>query len=600
MLVDIQPYLYGIIPSPLGNRVAQSIAWYGPTHGLSVVVGQRDGGRSTEIARFGTLLPAAVMWCPEGRFLAVAQSDLCQITDGERGSTWNLPGPCRKLAWDNGSILWGISGDVLWRCSENEGFKPTTVLDGVLSACVSSFLAAIRISKDAQEILWRCGTSQRSFAWPLSVRRRCDIRPALDDSGLIVSAEESLRGGEVLVEMAFLDLATGDSNRFFSARLKRRLGWENVHWRPWTRQRVLMGCESDQASQIFACDVGSQSRVVLSPAGFDVSSFAGSVASGRIAMVGTPLATRSGSVEDWLICHKESDGQQAHTIVNRGVNRLPAWNREGDVLFYAHATSDFESEVTVYETQNRNRYPRYMPSSAPKSTGRSTEWLELAGPANRMIAIIHLQGPHRRFLKGPQSTFFHHALMSLMAQLASEGYLVSCLNGTGFSGTSGMNGGNSTSWFDDTVSGLSHRTEALVHQGFERIGVVAGSLGALPALHFLTKKRLAAGFFISPVYGPFIPPLKEWQHLFGSAATTQGPEQLAQNITTPVLVLHGIRDEMSPAEHSSRFVSNVPSDVPCEYITFSDEAHIFVQPATWRTVLSTAYRFLTQHLNGSQ
>jgi predicted alpha/beta hydrolase family esterase len=144
---------------------------------------------------------------------------------------------------------------------------------------------------------------------------------------------------------------------------------------------------------------------------------------------------------------------------------------------------------------------------------------------------------------------------------------------------------------------LAAKVRELQDRGIERIGLIAGSLGALPTLHFLRTEALAGAVLVSPVYRCETPPLEAWRHLFDDATRATTTEAMAQAMRTPLLILHGLRDEMAASSQSSRFVANLPSEVPCEYITLADEGHIFSQSASWYHTLAASTRFLREHLH---
>jgi dipeptidyl aminopeptidase/acylaminoacyl peptidase len=189
-------------------------------------------------------------------------------------------------------------------------------------------------------------------------------------------------------------------------------------------------------------------------------------------------------------------------------------------------------------------------------------------------------------------------LLSLLKAFAKAGYLVTCLDGPGSRGRGRFYREATKNWVHETAEIVAARVVSLLSDGITRVGIVAGSLGALPVLHFIRKENVSAAVLFSPVYHPKLPALIDWQHLFGATEELLGPEQLASDVRTPVLVLHGLRDEVSPAGQSSRFVSYLGANIPCEYTTFPDEGHIFRSPENWKTSLRLASAFLQRYMDG--
>jgi dienelactone hydrolase len=598
--VKIEPFLFNVLPSPASDRVASSIAWHGPSHGLSVLIGPFDGSRSEPIFSFDKLLSVPMSWSFDGRFFACAQYDTCGIWEGGRVTTCKLPAPVRELAWDTEGTLWGLSRDLLWRASPRSGFKPGLIMSNVMAMSVAADIVAVRRNQRLLEIVFAAKPECPTIPWPLSVQTRPAIARSADGCGLFVFAQERSGPSRLRTEIAYVNVLTGDTHSLFAGDMATGLGGPIAGWSPWTGRSALLVGEIDEYARVFRVDGDDKEPLPLSPPGLEVSGFAASVATGRVAIIGTPSSEDPCSLENWLFVHDETlaKGTQ-NSLVSRGVNSQPSWDAGGRRLFYIHAIDGFRSQMRYYEPQ---RGAAHTPTDEPKSGfggGRPEPFsiLELRRPATTKAALIHLQGPHRRFLNGPQPTFFHHALLSLLEEFADSGVLVQCPNSVGALGKGRDYREGFGSWLTETVNNLAGMTADLKKAGFERIGIIAGSLGALPAIHFLTSHHLAAAAFVSPVYHPHIPALKDWQHLFGDTANLPGPEQLAATIRTPLLILHGLRDEMSAAEQSSRFVSRISADVPCDYLTFPDEEHIFRRPDTWETGLSAAIDFLRLHLN---
>ncbi len=595
MSVKIQPFLFSVLPSPAGDWVASSVAWHGPSHGLSVLIGPSDGSRSDQIVSFDKLLSAPMSWSSDSRFFACAQYDACYIWEGGRVTTRKLPAPVRELAWDREGELWGLSRDLLWRASPRNSFTPKLIMDGVMAVSVASDIVAARRVQGLLEIVFVTAPERPALAWPGTLQARPAMAASADGSGLFVCAQERSGPSRLRTEIAYVNVSSGESQRLFAGDMATGLGGPIANWSPWTGGSALLVGELDEYARVFKVDADAKEPLPLSPPGLEVSAFAASAATGRVAIVGTPSSEDRCGLENWLFVHEGTE----NTLVSRGVNSQPEWDGGGRRLFYIHAMDGFRSRMRFYEPQDG---AAHTAADEPKSgfgacRPEHFSILELSRPATTKAALIHLQGPHRRFLNGPQPTFFHHALLSLLEEFADAGVLVQCPNSVGALGKGRDYREGSASWLTETITTLASMTASLRNAGFERIGVVAGSLGALPAIHFLTSHHLAAAALVSPVYHPRIPALKDWQHLFGDVANLPGPEQLAATIRTPLLILHGLQDEMSAAEQSSRFASRISSDIACEYLTFSDEEHIFRRPDTWETGLSAVIGFLRLHLN---
>ena len=139
----------------------------------------------------------------------------------------------------------------------------------------------------------------------------------------------------------------------------------------------------------------------------------------------------------------------------------------------------------------------------------------------------------------------------------------------------------------------------LESRGVQRYGLIAGSLGVLGVLPSLTNSTAAACALISPVYRSDIATLSPWESLLTPPAPETTPHELAREISTPMIVVHGLRDEVVASEASSAFVAGLPEETPCEYLTLPDEGHVFHGVESWVTALSQVGRFMRAALEGA-
>ena len=595
--LEINPFLFRILPRPSANSVALLLGSCGSSNGLRLVESRMNPQPPEKIATFETLLPVLMNWSPDGRSLAYAQSEIFHVHQKDRTESVFSSGQVRQLAWDKNSTLWGLSQDRLWQSSSTRGFAPETVFDGVLTACISPCIAALRRTGGAFQISHYQGAGEpQKFPWPLSIHMRPALRGTPDGSGVLAYAEEPCGAARVRCEIAHLSFATGAATLLFAGELASGLGFPSIHWTAGGNDSVFFAAELDEYTRVFRVDLSGRGPQPISPAGFEITAFAVAGQQKFLAMIGTPFAKDPNLTENWLLV---KDIREGHClVVSKGVNSQPAWDRASGSLIYTHATSVLDSELRICGMDSKTALPSFEDAmnGPAESPAQAAPALFLLRTQKLPFALIHLQGPHRRFLNGPQSTFFHHALLALLERFAAEGYLVSCLNGPGSTGRGRSYREGSKSWLQDTITLLENHIRELKASGFERIGIVAGSLGALPALYYLAQHALAAGVLVSPVCDPRIPALKGWEHVFDHWANITTIEDLARAIHTPLLVLHGVEDEMSPIEQSSRLVANLGQSVCYEYMTLPNEAHIFRRPASWEKGLAAAYGFLKRHL----
>jgi hypothetical protein len=589
-----------ILPSPSGDRIALTVASAGPSRGYQVLtVPASDQQLREPICSFDTLLPVVVSWASDGQSLASAQGGLLQVSRGDKLFVRDVPFAVRYMHWHGSAVLWGVSDHSVWRAIFEDGFWPHVISDCVECACLFPPIAVLEHGSDVIKLISQKSGNDAPLKWPLSLRGNPAILPSVDGRGMFVYAEEPSGPSRMCSEFAYLGLSSRESTLLFRHEIATGLGWKRTAWFPWVNRQVLLLCEIDKYPRLFLVSGATDQPVPLSPTGFEVSGFAASPASGRIALTGTYIGRDSCASQNWLLaCDRNLRDGTSCMVLRTGVNSHLVWTLSGRRLYYMHAVTSLSSSLESYNGSSIEPRADPQPSALCLCRCRTpgVPAFELEGPVGRPVAILHVQSPHRRFLEGPQSTFLHHAISSLLHEFASFGYLINCLNGPGSSGKGRSHRECEPSWLVALSAALKAQVGALRRDGFTRIGLVTGSLGALVCLNFLMKEPLDAAVLFSPVYSPQIPSLAGWSHLFEPVDELPDPQTLAGGIRTPLLIFHGLGDEVSPLVHSSKFVTHLRSDVECEYVTFAEEGHIFRNPATWEKGLGETARFLRKQL----
>lgn len=98
-----------------------------------------------------------------------------------------------------------------------------------------------------------------------------------------------------------------------------------------------------------------------------------------------------------------------------------------------------------------------------------------------------------------------------------------------------------------------------------------------------------------------------WEHHFGSPYDDDGlykensPNQNVSQVTTPMLVVHGLKDYRVPISESQRLWTDLKRHgVPAKYLFFPDENHHIEKPNNVRIWYETAMAFLDHHLRGEE
>lgn len=592
--MPIQPFALNLSPSPTGDRVAAAIAYAGGRPGIGIVVRSAETGAEQEIAALDTLHPVALAWDDRGRTLAMAADSFHAVWSGStRVASATMP-PSQWLEFDAEGMLWGLGGERLWSAAAGIGLAAVTRDEGVLAACARPWRATVRRRRSGLEV--HCDVGDRSFDidWPLSVGGRPRIQASPDGRALFVAADNPSGAGRVRLELARINLDTRETKRFFEREVGIGVGWSQPAWSAWTDRSVLLAAELDDRTTLFDVRVDTGAVECIGPPGFEIAGMSAAPEAGRVALVGSSIDAPDCRESALVVCTETRHGLWRMSSPRGGVNAMPSWDRDARKLFFVHSHGYPHWRVAVEDVEAFDATAYSRPEPGGDATAMHD--LELPGPRSRNAALVYIAGPHRRIVDGGQVTFFHHAILSLMKEFADEGCIAVCLNPPGAAGWGRAGREPDGAWSSTAQETLTAKVRQLEHRGVRRIAIVAGSLGTVPALNLLRTERLAGAVMISPVYGGRAQPLEGWQHLFHETDRAARTNDIAAALRTPVLVVHGLRDEMVPSAESSGFITHVPKDVACEYLTLIDEGHVFSNPESWQRTLSVSRRFLRDRL----
>jgi hypothetical protein len=242
-------------------------------------------------------------------------------------------------------------------------------------------------------------------------------------------------------------------------------------------------------------------------------------------------------------------------------------------------------------------------SSAPVlGRDHQTDMISSIKAGNADFAVVYMMGPHRLFTSGAERLFYHHAIRAnLEALSAGRGKLVG-INGAGTLGAGREHRwAGRTDYLTHSIADIDAVITLLRKSGVNRIGLVGASLGCLPVISYLSKNSVEASVLVNPVYSAEIPSLKSWRHMFGADASLAfALEVLAPAIRSPIAIIHGQQDPISPSLHSSDFVMQLAEDIICEYTSVPHEGHIFQSDAGWRRMLQEMTGFLDRQIGSNE
>jgi fermentation-respiration switch protein FrsA (DUF1100 family) len=102
--------------------------------------------------------------------------------------------------------------------------------------------------------------------------------------------------------------------------------------------------------------------------------------------------------------------------------------------------------------------------------------------------------------------------------------------------------------------------------------------------------------FVAPLFEASIPVTAPVRHHLLDDPLIQTLDFVAANLSTPVLAVHGARDEVAPLSQIVNFQSRVKNTALMETCIIEDEGHIFKKMRSWQLVQSKIQAFFGSHL----
>lgn len=279
------------------------------------------------------------------------------------------------------------------------------------------------------------------------------------------------------------------------------------------------------------------------------------------------------------------------------------WNLETDQVQAVTRSSHGGLLPNSFVAPRLIHYPTFDERSIPAWFYQPTERGGKPAPA---VVIVH-GGPEAQF-----RPFFHF----LVQYLVHNGYAVLAPNVRGSSGY-----GKAYSHLDDvekrmdSVADLAHAARWLKEQpdvDGDRLAVYGGSYGGFMVLAALTSypDLWAAGVDIVGIsnFVTFLENTSDYRRAhreaeYGSLARDReflesiAPIHHVDNITAPLLVIHGANDPRVPLSEAEQLVAALKSrGVPVEFLIFDDEGHGLVKLKNKRVAYPTIVDFLNTYL----
>lgn len=587
---DVLPYYFAVEPSPTGDRSAFAVAMppaAGTGVGISIMLEDRD--RCAEVFRFSQLGFVKIAWSPCGDFLAFAQGCTLMVRDPDGTLRLDsLAGDVRWLGFDGARRLWCLAGG---RLEVRFDGRVQAGIDQVECAVAGGIAAYCRRVDAGWGVYLHDGAREREFARLPDLKDQVSVDLSLRGRHLVVTRASAQGRDRALVQIIRCDLETSAMQTLLEERVAFGFnGGPGIDAKALGSGEVLAAYESGTCTQIWTLAPGAPARPI-SPDGYEVFDFAVDADGSRIAAVASDTRSAAGVFDRrLLIGRREPEGWRFLPAVP-GVHAMPRWRHDGRL------------ETLCGRGGRWTRLIHAPEASAPNEGfflaggGEGYDLMRLAGSQDRRAGIVLLPRLHQQFVAGAQSFFFHHLLFSAARGLASAGYTVVVMNGPGAIGKGRARREPAHSYLTQLRSAVDDAARSLRAEGCSSIGVLAGSLAAVPALRFCGPGTpFSAGAFVTPLFEASIPVTRPARHHLLDDPVIEPLDAAAGKMEVPALIVHGARDEVVPSWQIARFAELAGGNAGVEMCVLEDEGHIFKRPESWRKMQCAIEGFFASHL----
>jgi len=594
--LDILPYYFAIEPAPTDARSAFAIAKPvadGADVGVSVVL--EDQKECTEIFRFSQLGFVKIAWSACGRLLAFAQNSTLMVRDPS--GTLQLASLAEDVQWlgfDGNRRLWCLAGRRLEVRIDN---YVKTAIDFVECVAVSEFAAYCRREKVGLCIYLHDGNYERRLTCLPELRKHATVKFSLRGNYLAVVLGSAAINDRVTVRILRFDLTTSRMDTLMEDQVAVGFnGGPGIAAITLSTGEVLAAYENGDCTQIWKLTPNASPQTV-SPDGYEVFDFVVDPSGTRLAIIASDTHTSLGASERQLLVGQREQSGWCFSTPVVGVYDMPRWRQDGRLEVLCGDTGQWNKCMYGPSEGEAVKNSRaYVATLVSKGT-IEFDFVRLPGPEYRRSGIILLPRLHQQFVAGAQSFFFHHLLFSIARSLALNGYTVVALSGPGAIGRGRRRRELTGSYFAQLRSAMDELTLSLHADGCHSIGILAGSLAAVPALRFIGREtKFSACAFVAPLFEASIPVTRSVRHYLLEDPLIESFDEAAVNVDVPLLVIHGACDEVVPLWQVSHLCKRIRKTDMVELCILEEEGHIFKQMRSWQRAQMAIEKFFSSHL----
>lgn len=593
MLPDVLPFYLAIESSPTDARIAFAVVRpVADDADLEVSVFLEDRNACIEVFRFSRLAFVHIAWSACGDLLAFAQNSTLMTRNADGAlRLFALQGEVQLVGFDRDRRLWCLAGG---RLEARFDGRVVAAINSVKSAAVCTTVVYCRRETVGVCLYLRDGDYEQRLAC-ISENYEL-VKLTLRGTYLAAVLTSTSVRDQVSARILQFDLASSRMDTILDCQLP--IGFNagpGLAAVVTNAGDVYAAYEDGPCTRVWNLAPGRRAQPV-SPDGFEVFDFVVHPDGNQLALIASDTRASLGTFDRQLLVGQRAGSSWRFLPPVAGVHDMPRWRADGLLEVLRGDTGRWiKSTHSPGQAKAVPRAQIYVTALA--SGAVELDLLRLPGPDHRRSGIILLPRLHQQFAAGAQSLFFHHLLFSIARSLASDGYTVVTLSGPGAIGRGRRRRELAGSYLAHLRTALGEVVRTLRATGCQSVGILAGSLAAVPALRLLGQgSEFSACALVAPLFEASIPVTAPVRHHLLDDPHVQTLDAAAANLETPLFVVHGARDEVAPLSQVVRLCSRVPKASLIETCIFEDEGHIFKKLHSWQRAQSKIRAFFSSRM----
>lgn len=605
----LPPKLFILALAPAEVRRRISVAYVSVTNNrptIEVTQLDLDEQRQVPLISLPTLDSVNLCTNREGSHVAICQGQNVHLFDGAASQTSvKFAEPIEQFTFANVDTLVIRCGSQLF--SLRPGARTaSSIKSGVRRVVAGRPLVTISLSGgvdiadiDNSNFSWK---TIQTISIPNNARLYCKLQADI----LYIATEGKGNGFKTRFLLYSKELRSGRSTLLFSEDIYSNTGRGSAaQFFPWQDGAAVIAAERSGYTRLWLVDGTNEPRA-LSPENIEVFNSSPNAELSNIALVGSNIREPTTSGFRRLILVSTDANKWHSSTIARGSFLLPKWFNRNWLTYAEDIRGEHRWTLVARECFGLSLGTKTVKRSSLTRTRehRSSKLIFTTIRPSRVppsqAAILYVQGPYRQITCGAQDSFFHQWLFTTVLEAATPPITFVGMNGPGSLGL-GARVRQPMKLIQPLLDCAGTAIAALIHdlrkEGIQRIGIMCGSLGALPVLRSLTSVDVEACCFVSAVLDPvFVSSSSVTPIVRKHACVKPSLEKIKAGVS--LMFIHGERDEFTPPSECVQLIQTIPDGISSELILMPDEGHIFRSPFSWKQVADRSRQFLRNSLLG--